>query len=93
MRHFIITKFKKDFDYNSELENITKIFEKVKDIEGVEDVIIHTSNSTRENRSHIMIEIILTNEGLKNYDISEPHHEWKDTYGEYIESKAIFDCE
>lgn len=40
-----------------------------------------------------MIEIILTNEGLKNYDISEPHHEWKDTYGEYIESKAIFDCE
>lgn len=65
MRHFIITKFKKDFDYNSELENITKIFEKVKDIEGVEDVIIHTSNSTRENRSHIMIEIILTNEGLK----------------------------
>ena len=54
---------------------------------------IHKSNSTRENRYSIMIEMDLSHEGLEVFDASEVHKEWKDTYGARLESKAIFDCE
>ena len=62
-------------------------------LDGVKEVKIHPSNSDRENRYSIMIEMTLTPEGLLAYDVSDMHKEWKRTYGDRIESKAIFDCE
>ncbi|WP_176764387.1 hypothetical protein [Butyrivibrio sp. INlla18] len=56
-------------------------------------MIIHKSNSTRDNRYSIMIEMNLSPEGLENFDVSEVHKEWKATYGDRLESKAIFDCD
>ena len=93
MRHFIIAKFKDGNDTEKFLPDITTLFHRTKDIDGVEDVIIRKSNSTKENRYSIMIEMILSPEGLESFDASDVHKEWKATYGERLESKAIFDCE
>ena len=75
------------------LPEIKALFQKAQDLKGVEGVIIHKSNSTRDNRYSIMIEMSLSPEGLENFDASEVHKEWKATYGDRLESKAIFDCE
>ncbi len=61
--------------------------------EAAASFIIHKSNSTRENRYSIMIEMNLSAEGLNNFDASEVHKKWKETYGDRLESKAIFDCD
>ena len=93
MKHYIIVKFKRNYDYKLEKDNIEELFEKAKEINGVEDVLIHCSNSTRENRFDLMIEMLLTFEGLQNFDNSVIHYNWKNNYGKYIESKTIFDCD
>ena len=38
-------------------------------------------------------EKLVSVEGLNNFDASEVHKKWKDTYGDRLESKAIFDCD
>ncbi len=93
MKHYIIAKFKDSNDTEKLLPEITSLFDKVLDIEGINGVTIRKSNSTRENRYSIMIEIDLTHEGLENFDASDVHKEWKSVYGDRLMSKAIFDCD
>ncbi len=93
MKHYIIAKFKDRNDIERFLPDITKLFNRTLALEGVECVDIHKSNSTRENRYSLMIEMTLTPEGLNAFDASDEHRLWKETYGERLESKAIFDCE
>lgn len=93
MKHYIIAKFKDREDTERLLPEIKALFQKAQDLRGVEGVIIHKSNSTRDNRYSIMIEMNLSPEGLENFDASEVHKEWKATYGDRLESKAIFDCD
>lgn len=80
-------------DAENLLPEIKRLFDKARLIEGVEDVKVHPSCSNRDNRYSMMIEMTMTQEGLLAYDVSEMHKEWKRTYGDRIESKAIFDCE
>ena len=75
------------------LPDITEIFNRTLEIEGVDDVVIHTTNSTRENRYSIMIEMTLTPEGLERYDVCDAHKLWKSKYGDKLVGKVIFDCE
>ena len=93
MKHYIICKFKDKNDLETLLPEITELYKRTLEIEGVEDVKVHKSNSERENRFHIMIEMTLTPEGLEKYDVSEVHHTWKKMYGDRLEGKTIFDCE
>ncbi len=93
MKHYIIAKFKDKNDTERLLPEIRRLFDKALLIDGVTDVKVHPSNSDRENRYSIMIEMTLTPAGLLAYDVSDMHKEWKRTYGDRIESKAIFDCE
>lgn len=93
MKHYIIAKFKDKEDTEKLLPEIKELFSATLEIPGVESFVIHKSNSTRENRYSIMIEMKLTAEGLNNFDASEVHKKWKDTYGAKLESKAIFDCD
>ena len=93
MKHYIIAKFKDREDTEWLLPEIKALFQKAQDLKGVEGVIIQKSNSTRDNRYSIMIEMNLSPEGLENFDASEVHKEWKATYGDRLESKAIFDCD
>lgn len=93
MKHYIIAKFKDRDDTERLLPEIKALFQKTLDLEGVESVIIHKSNSTRDNRYSIMIEMNLSHEGLEAFDASDVHKEWKAAYGDRLESKAIFDCD
>ena len=93
MKHYIIAKFKDESDTERLLPEITELYNRTLELEGVEKVVIHKSNSSRKNRYSIMIEMTLTPEGLERYDVSEPHKIWKATYGDRLESKAIFDCD
>lgn len=93
MKHYIIVKFKNNYNYKLEVNNIKNLFDKAKKIDGVESIIIKCSNSTRENRFDLMIEMDLTFKGLQNFDNSFIHYEWKNKYGEHIENKTIFDCD
>ena len=66
MKHYIIAKFKDRDDTEKLLPEIKVLFQKTLDLKGVESVIIHKSNSTRDNRYSIMIEMNLSHEGLEN---------------------------
>jgi len=93
MKHYIIVKFKEDVNWKNLVDEIRELFEKALELDGVSDVCVKVSNSELSNRYDIMIEIECTEKGLINYDNSEMHKFWKLNYGEFIQSKAIFDCD
>lgn len=93
MKHYIIVKFKKEFKYNDYIDDIKSIFSKTLKIDGVSNIKLIKSNSDRENRYDLMIEITMDKSSLCDYDTSMPHRLWKEKYGEYIDKKAIFDCD
>ena len=93
MKHYILAKFKDNADTERLYFEIKTLFERTLEIEGVEKVVVHKTNSTRENRYSIMIEMTLTPQGLAAYDVCDAHKEWKAKYGDRLASKAIFDCE
>ncbi len=93
MRHYIIAKFQPGVDWHALVEPVRAIFEETLDIEGVTGVWVYPSNSSRENRFHLMIEMELTPAALEIYDRSAPHLRWKETYGPLLENKTIFDRE
>lgn len=95
VKHYIIAKFKPGFDLNEYIKAISDIFTKIKEINGVREVNLYPGINRGENsnRYDLMIEIDMTAESLSEYNKSAPHHEWKEQYGEFIESKCIFDRE
>ena len=93
MKHYIIVKFKNDYNYLSELESIKNMFNESLKLDGVNKIEIYESNSNLSNRYDLMIKMELTKEGLVNFDNSSIHSRWKSDYGKYIENKTIFDCE
>ena len=88
MKHYIIAKFKDRDDTEKLLPDIKALFQKTLEIKGVESVIIHKSNSTRDNRYSIMIEMNLSREGLEAFDASDVHKEWKATYGRQVREQG-----
>ena len=93
MKHYILAKFKDKTDTEKLYPEIKALFERTLEIDGIKEVVVHKSNSSRENRYSIMIEMTMTPEALPVYDLCAPHKEWKALYGDRLESKAIFDCE
>lgn len=91
MKHCIIVKFKDHENWKSLIGEIQAHFEKAKLIDGVSGLSLKISNSERENRFHLMIELDMTREGLLNFDVSDVHKSWKEKYGELLEAKTIFD--
>lgn len=93
MKHYIIVKFKNDYNYIKELDMINDLFEEALKIDGINRVEMFKSNSDLSNRYDLMIKMELTSEGLINFDNSSIHSKWKNEYGKYIENKTIFDCD
>lgn len=94
MKHNIIVKFTKDAPALSEmLPDIKEIFAQTLVIAGIHDVRYLTSCIDRPNRYDLVIQIDMDQQALSAYDACTPHHQWKEKYGPYIESKAIFDYE
>ena len=92
MKHCILVKFIKEFDWKAELPNIKSIFDGI-NVDGVEGVEYILNCIDRENRYDLLIRIDMKKEALPLYDACPNHHEWKDTYSQYIDKKAIFDYE
>ena len=92
MKHCILVKFIKDYDWKAELSNIKNIFDGIK-IDGVRGVEYITNCIDRENRYDLLIRIDMKKEVLPQYDACPNHHDWKDGYSKYIDKKAIFDYE
>lgn len=92
MKHCILVKFIKSFDWQSELSKIATIFDSI-DINGVHKTEYLVNCIDRENRYDLLIRIDMEKEALEKYDMSENHHIWKESYSKYIEKKAIFDYE
>lgn len=93
MVHYIIVKFRNEFNYLENINEITDLFNEALKIDGVSKINIYISNSKLSNRYDLMIKMELTLEGLNKFDNSWIHSEWKHKYGKYIENKIIFDCE
>ena len=47
MKHFIIAKFKENIDWKALLPEITELFDAGRAIDGISDVIVHPSCSSR----------------------------------------------
>ena len=92
MKHCILVKFVKDYNWKDELPNIKRIFDGI-NIEGVNFVEYITNCIDRENRCDLLIRVDMKKEALASYDSCPNHHEWKDTYSKFIDKKAIFDYE
>ena len=99
MKHLIIVKFKENV-WNKEdtasremLADIREIFDRTKRIEGVHAVNIYENVTPRPNRHDLMIEMEMELEALSVYDTSAAHLEWKEKYGDLIQTKTIFDYE
>ena len=93
MKHYIIVKFKDDYDKEKLYISIKELFNKAIEIEGVKGLDVYTSCIDLPNRYDLMIKMDLSKEALKVFDNSEIHKRWKEEYGTYIANKTIFDCE
>lgn len=92
MKHCILVKFIKGYNYLNELDNIKQLFNSIK-IKGLNFVEYKTNCINRDNRYDLLIRIDITKDALSIYDDCKEHHQWKDIYSKYIEKKAIFDYE
>ena len=94
MKHVILVKWNKEVINKDEIANIARsVFERLLSINGIKDVKLHQNVIDRANRYDLMICIEMDKDILPIYDDSEPHHEWKEKYGKFVENKAIFDFE
>ena len=94
MKHCILVKWNALVEDKKQIVGGVKtIFVKLLSINGIHDVKIHENVIDRANRYDLLICIEMDKEVLPVYDESEPHHEWKEKYGKFVENKAIFDFE
>ncbi|MDO4623657.1 MAG: Dabb family protein [Eubacteriales bacterium] len=94
MKHCILAKFRSDVDAAEKkalLPELESLFAPLLDIEGIHKVEVIPNVVDRSNRYDILIRIDMDRDALETYDASEPHHDWKEEYGAYLEKKAIFD--
>ena len=94
MTHCILVKWNSLVsDKKAMLPQIDTLFGKLKSFHEVHGVKILENVIDRSNRYDLMICIEMEKDFLPIYDASEPHHEWKEKYGKFVENKAIFDFE
>ena len=93
MKHYIIAKLKEGYDREALAAPVREIFEQTLEIPGVHAVRVKPCCIDRANRYDLMIEIDMDREALEAYDQSAPHRKWKETYGEMLSAKTIFDSE
>ena len=94
MKHCILVKWNSLVTDKKELlPGIQSIFDKLLDLDGINSVKIFENIIDRSNRYDLMICIEMDKSFLLTYDSSDPHHEWKEKYGKFVENKVIFDFE
>lgn len=96
MNHLMVAKFKPEISKEEIAKmfvDIKKIFENARTIEGVSDIEYHMNCIDRPNRYDISVNIIMEKDALAKWDASKWHQEWKEKYGDMLETKCIFDYE
>ena len=94
MKHCILVKWNNKVEDKTDITILVKsVFDKLLQIEGIHKIDYRENCIDRENRFDLLICIDMDKDALPIYDISEPHHEWKEKYGKFVEKKAIFDFE
>ena len=92
IKHHILVKWNSLVsNKNDILSEIQSIFNKLLIYPEVYSVDYIQNIIDRPNRFDLMICIKMNKEFLPIYDSSEPHHEWKEKFGKFVENKAIFD--
>ena len=94
MKHHIIVKWNEQVqDKKAILSEIDALFQNTTSIEGIRKVELISNIINRPNRYDLMIVIFMDEAALPVYDECIWHKQWKEEYGKYIASKAIFDSE
>ena len=94
MKHCILVKWNSlVMDKAALLPGIRAIFEETLLLPGIHAAELFPNVIDRPNRYDLMIVLSMDRDALPAYDESAPHKAWKKGYGDYIESKAIFDYE
>lgn len=94
LKHHIIVKYNALVtDKQAMQAEIEQFFAPAGEIEGVHRVSFYPNCIPVENRFDLMIVLEMDKEALPNWNTSKLHLQWKEQYGRYILSKAIFDCE
>lgn len=94
MKHMIIVKANANAPSREEfIAAAQAAFAPVTAISGVRAVRVRKGLPLAPNRYDFIVEIDMDRESLPAYNESAAHQLWKEKYGGWIESKAIFDCE
>jgi len=94
LKHHIIIKYNALVEDKQNMqEEIRQFFAPATEIEGVHGVFFYPNCIPLENRFDLMIVLEMEKDALANWNTSSLHLQWKEQYGRYILSKAIFDCE
>lgn len=94
MKHHIIVKYNALVTDKPAMEQkIAALFSSASQIPGVSGAALYPNCVPLENRFDLMIVVEMEKEALENWNKSALHQQWKEEYGKYILSKAIFDCE
>ena len=83
MKHCILVKWNsKVADKTDFTLNVKSVFDKLLQIEGIHKIDYRENCIDRDNRFDLLICIDMDKDALPIYDISEPHQEWKEKYGD-----------
>lgn len=94
MKHHIIVKYNALVTDKPAMEQeIAALFSAAGEIPGVTGAFLYPNCIPLENRFDLMIVVEMEKEALEMWNRSQLHLKWKEQYGKYILSKAIFDCE
>ncbi len=94
MKHHIIIKYNALVTDKQKMQaEIENFFSPATEIDGVYGVCFYPNCIPLENRFDLMIVLEMDKAALPNWNASALHLQWKEQYGRYILSKAIFDCE
>lgn len=94
MKHHIICKFNETVtDKNKISDEAEALFKKLEGENGIHTVSVFRNCTDKPNRFDLMIIIDMDKNVLSEYNESAVHKYWKANYSQYLESKAIFDCE
>lgn len=94
MKHHIIVKYNGLVHDKAAMEKeIAALFSAASDIPGVDGAFLYPNCIPLENRFDLMIVVEMDRNALENWNRSALHLQWKEQYGKFIQSKAIFDCE
>ena len=94
MKHCILVKWNLQIpEKDTVIADIQQIFQPALSQPGIHSIEFLPNVVDLANRYDLMIVMTMEPDALSPFDRSAVHREWKEKYGKYVESKAVFDCD